>query len=113
MRCGSPNKVHWSAALLGISQRTITIQYQALTPRKPSRKLIPVEVKTLGDWLQIKRIEANLSQAEVAQRMGVGDKHVRAWEHDQLVPTETEWIALSKILPCESGLPRLELGSGR
>jgi len=51
------------------------------------RKLIPVNPKTTGDHLLLKRIEANLSQPEVALQVGVSELTVRAWEHDPSPPT--------------------------
>jgi DNA-binding XRE family transcriptional regulator len=38
---------------------------------------MPVNPKTLGDHLLLKRIEANLSQPEVAQKAGVSERTVR------------------------------------
>jgi DNA-binding transcriptional regulator YiaG len=44
------------------------------------------------------RIEANLSQPEFAVKLGVTELKVRAWEHDKLLPTESQWQALAGIL---------------
>jgi DNA-binding XRE family transcriptional regulator len=40
----------------------------------------------LGDQLHAKRIEANLSQAEVSQKAGVSVRTVRKWEHGIVCP---------------------------
>jgi hypothetical protein len=72
--------------LLGITQRTICIIHQLYGGRFSPRKLIPVNPKTLGDHLLLKRIEANLSQPEAAVRAGVSTRTVWKWEHAMLVP---------------------------
>jgi DNA-binding transcriptional regulator YiaG len=66
--------------------------------RYSPRKLIPVNVKTLGDRLLLKRIEADLSQSEMAQKMGVSVRTVSKWEHGIVCPTEDHWQALRRIL---------------
>jgi DNA-binding transcriptional regulator YiaG len=67
--------------LLGITQRSIMFKYDDSKERNSRRKLIPVNPKTLGDHLLLKRIEANLSQPEVAQLTGVSVRTVRKWEY--------------------------------
>jgi DNA-binding transcriptional regulator YiaG len=62
--------------------------------RFSSRKLIPVNPKTVGDHLLLKRIQANLFQPEVAVKAGVSVRQVMAWEHDQLLPTQDQWQVL-------------------
>jgi DNA-binding transcriptional regulator YiaG len=88
--------------LLGITQRTIRTIYDHSKQRFSPRKLIPVNAKTTGDYLLLKRIEANLSQPEVAVKAGVSERTVRAWEHDHLRPTETQWQASAGILSLDS-----------
>jgi DNA-binding transcriptional regulator YiaG len=73
--------------------------------RLSPRKLIPVNLKTHGDYLLLKRIEANLSQPEVAQKAGVSVRTVRKWEHGIVCPTEGHWKALTDILKLDSPLP--------
>jgi DNA-binding transcriptional regulator YiaG len=70
------------------------------------RKLIPVNPKTLGDHLLLKRIEANLSQPEVAQKAGVSVRTVRKWEHGHACPTEDRWQVLANILCLDSLFPK-------
>ena len=93
-------------ALLGITQRTIRIIHYRSGGKFSPRKLIPVNPKTVGDHLLLKRIKANLSQPEVALNAGVSERMVRAWEHDQLLPTEAEWKVLEAILGLDSTFPK-------
>jgi len=73
--------------------------------RFSARKLIPVNVKSTGDYLLLKRIEANLTQPEVAQMAEVSARTVRKWEHDQAQPTDDHWQALAHILRLDSPSP--------
>lgn len=84
--------------LLGITHRTVLVNFSHFKQRFSPRKLIPVNVKTLGDYLLLKRIEADLSQPELAVKSGATVRKVKAWEHDQNLPTEVEWKLLVKIL---------------
>ena len=74
--------------------------------RFSTRKLIPVYPKTVGDHLFLKRIEANLSQPEVAVKEGVSVRRVKAREYDQSLPTEGQWQVLVDILRLDSIRPK-------
>jgi DNA-binding transcriptional regulator YiaG len=93
-------------ALLGITQRTIRVIHGFSHGRFSPRKLIPVNPKTTGDHLLLKRIAANLSQPEVALKAGVSERTVRAWEHDRLLPTEAQWQVLADILRLDSSFQK-------
>jgi DNA-binding transcriptional regulator YiaG len=60
----------------------------------------------LGDHLLLKRIEADLTQPEVAAKAGVSTRTVRKWEHGQICPTEDHWQALIGILRLDSVFPK-------
>ena len=91
-------------ALLGIAQRTVEVFYGQFKQRFSPRKLIPTEAKSLGDHLLLQRINADLTQPELARKAGVTVRTVKTWEHDAAVPTETEWGALAKILNMDASL---------
>ena len=84
--------------LLGIAQRTVEAFYGHFKQKFSTRKLIPVEAKSLGDHLLLSRVKANLSQPELAVKTCFTVRQIKAWEHDQTTPTETEWQILVKIL---------------
>ncbi len=46
--------------LLGIAHRTLLVKFDHFKQRFSSQKLISVNLKTLSDYLLLKRIEANL-----------------------------------------------------
>ena len=90
------------------SDRALTVaDFGHSKERFSTRKLIPVNPKTLGDHLLLKRIEANLSQPEVAIKAGVSVRKAMAWEHDQIVPTADEWRVLTGILHLDSTFPKI------
>jgi DNA-binding transcriptional regulator YiaG len=91
--------------LLGITQRSVSVKYDGSKEKYSLRKLIPVNPKTLGDHLLLKRIEADLTQPEVAQKAGVSVRTVRKWEHGLTCPTEDHWQVLKQILRLDSTLP--------
>ena len=83
------------------------VKYDDSKERYSRRKLIPVNPKTLGDQLHVKRIEADLSQAEVTQKAGVSVRTVRKWEYGIACPTEDHWQVLNKLIlnldsPCST-----------
>jgi len=83
---------------LVIAQRTVVAVLDYPSQRFSLRKLIPVNVKTLGDQLHLGRIKANLSQSEVAQKLRVSTRTVRKWEHGQSCPAEDHWQVLAHLL---------------
>jgi DNA-binding transcriptional regulator YiaG len=84
--------------LLGITQRAVVVDFDHSKERYSRRKLIPVNPKTLGDHIHLKRIEAGLSQPEVAKKTGVSVRMVRKWEYGLACPNEGHWQALKLIL---------------
>jgi DNA-binding transcriptional regulator YiaG len=60
----------------------------------------------MGDHLLLKRIEADLSQPEVAAKAGISVRTVRKWEHGHACPTEEHWQALIHILRLDSTFPK-------
>jgi DNA-binding transcriptional regulator YiaG len=89
---------------LGNAQRTVEVIYGDFKQRFSTRKLIPTEVKTLGDYLQLKRIKADLSQPELALKTGFTVRKIKTWEHDRIVPTTAEWTVLTPILGLEEAM---------
>jgi len=101
-----PQRQRRLGQLLGITQRTVTTKFDHSKERYSPRKLIPVNAKTVGDHLLLKRIAANLSQPEVAARVGVSVRRVKAWEHDQACPSADEWKILAAILTFDEEFPK-------
>jgi hypothetical protein len=68
-------------ARLGITQRTIRVRviHDLSGGGFSLPKLIPVNHKTTGDHLLLKRIEANLSKPEVALKQWFNDGRSELW----------------------------------
>ncbi len=92
--------------LMGIAQRTVTAQFDHSNERFSPRKLIPVNSKTLGDHLLLKRIKADLTQPELAVKTGVSVRKVKVWEHDRVVPTIVQWQTLTRLLSLDYAYPK-------
>jgi ribosome-binding protein aMBF1 (putative translation factor) len=89
------------AQVLGIAQRKIRVKLDLSNQKFSTRKRFPAIPKTIGDHLMLKRLEADLTQAEVAAKVKVSDKTLREWEYDRSIPTQAQWDALAQILPVE------------
>lgn len=48
----------------------------------------------LGNWIKLKRVERNLTQQEVSQRISVTQSTLSAWERDKLKPNLDQLIVL-------------------
>ena len=92
--------------LLGIAQRTVLVEYEHFKQRFSTRKRIPTEVKTLGDYLLLKRVKADLSQPELAIKTAYTVRRIKMWEHDRLTPNATEWEVLRGVLDLEDAMRR-------
>jgi DNA-binding transcriptional regulator YiaG len=88
--------------LLGIAQRMMVVKFENSKQRYSTRKLIPVNPKTLGDHLLLKRIEADLTQPEVAQTVGISTRIVRKWERGHACPNEGHWLTLVHLLELDA-----------
>jgi ribosome-binding protein aMBF1 (putative translation factor) len=87
--------------LLVIAHRTVLVKFDHFKQRFSPRQPIPVHLETLGDYLLLKRIGADLSQPELAVKSSVTVRKIKAREHDQSLPTDGEWELLAKILNLE------------
>ena len=82
--------------LLGIGQRHIVASRAGISAKRNPRKPFPSTPQTLGDFIQVKRLENGVGQRQLAQNLGVPVTLVRAWESDQVIPTKAELHNLSE-----------------
>lgn len=70
---------------------------------------------TLGQFLREKRIESNLSQNEVGQKLGYHGQFISNWENNKSSPPADVWKKLMKIykIPMEQMLDVLVEDSER
>jgi DNA-binding XRE family transcriptional regulator len=81
--------------LLEITQRTVVAVFDCPSQRFSPRKLIPFNVTPLVTSFHLARIKANLSQPEMAQKLGVSIRTVRKWEHGHACPDQDHWQVLA------------------
>jgi DNA-binding transcriptional regulator YiaG len=77
--------------LLGIAQRQIRINYAQKSRKQQQSKSLPDSIKTIGDWIQVKRQEKNLSPYHLATKMGIATALVRSWENGTSRPDNRQW----------------------
>ena len=87
---------------LSLSPWDGTVGYCTTDNQGCSDTSIPINPKTLGDHLMVKRIKARLTQLEVAGLLDVREGKVSAWEHDLEIPTAVELRALSEVIGLDS-----------
>jgi ribosome-binding protein aMBF1 (putative translation factor) len=83
---------------LGIAQRSIRLEYHANIGNRKRAKALKLSMKTVGDWLKVKRLEKNLTRSHVAAKMGIATHLVCSWESFILKPNSSQLKALSQIL---------------
>jgi ribosome-binding protein aMBF1 (putative translation factor) len=57
-----------------------------------------VSIKSLGDWIQVKRHEKNLTPGHLAAKMGIAAILVRSWENGTVQPDNGQLEILASVL---------------
>ena len=65
-------------ALLGIAQKTILVKYPANIRDQKRTEVLKLNIKTVGDWIKVKRIEKNLMLGQYLN-LGVSDATIEKW----------------------------------
>jgi len=55
-------------------------------------------IKTVGDWIQVKRQAKNLTPYQLAAKMGIATALIHAWEGGTCEPDELQRQILSSFL---------------
>jgi ribosome-binding protein aMBF1 (putative translation factor) len=84
-------------ALLGIAQRQIRIKFSQKTRKPKNYKPLPESIKSLGDWIQVKRREKNLTPGHLAAKMGIATSLVLSWEDGKSQPDRQQMKALESL----------------
>jgi transcriptional regulator with XRE-family HTH domain len=58
----------------------------------------PFPTGTLGDVIRAQRIEAGLTQKQLATASGVPRYWLGRWERDRALPNQAQWVSLGKVL---------------
>ena len=79
-------------ALLGIAQRQIRLKYAQNSRKQQRSKPLPASIQTLGDLIQVKRMEKNLSPGHLAAKMGIATALIRSVTHPVPVVTTSRGV---------------------
>jgi ribosome-binding protein aMBF1 (putative translation factor) len=93
---------------LGIAQRQIRIKFSHKLRKCQRSKPLPTSIKTVGDWIQVKRQEKNLSPSHLAAKMGVATALIRLWENGTAQADSQQLKVLANLLEFDAGIWRIE-----
>ena len=85
-------------ALLGIAQRSISIKYAQKSRNRNQAKALSVNIKTIAEWIKVKRMEKNLTPGHLAAKMGIAMALVRSWESGGSQPDRKQLQGLANYL---------------
>jgi DNA-binding transcriptional regulator YiaG len=83
---------------LTFAQRIIHVANIRKTRLFFHHKPFPLEIKTIGDLLMVRRKQAGFSHKQLAAKTGIRLHWLRRWEFDRAIPSQTEWNTLRKLL---------------
>ena len=89
-------------ALLGIAQRQISIKFSHKLRKLNHAKPLPESIKTVADWIQVKRQEKNLTHSHLAVKMGIATAWVHSWEDGTSQPDSVQMKVLASLLECNT-----------
>jgi ribosome-binding protein aMBF1 (putative translation factor) len=93
---------------LGIAQRQIRLKYAQKSRKQQRSKPLPASIQTIGDLIQVKRIEKNLTSYHLAAKMGIATALVRSWEDGSGQPDIRQLKVLANLLGFDAGIWRIE-----
>jgi ribosome-binding protein aMBF1 (putative translation factor) len=88
---------------LGIAHRSIRIPYVHNLRKRKWFKSLPASIKTLDNWIQVKRQEKNLSPYQLAAKMGIATALAQSWEDGKCEPDQRQRKVLYAVLGSEFG----------
>ena len=84
-------------ALLGIAQRQIHVKFSQKTRKENHAKPLPESIKTVADWIRVKRHEKNLTPGHLAAKMGIATSLVLSWEDGNNQPDGQQMDVLASL----------------
>ena len=84
-------------AQLGIAQRQVSVKYAQKSRKQKLAKALKPKIKTIGDWIQVKRLEKNLTPGHVALKMGIATALVLSWEEGLSQPNQQQIKILEEL----------------
>jgi DNA-binding transcriptional regulator YiaG len=87
---------------LGIAQRQIRVKFSQKMRKQRNSKPLPESIKSLGDWIQVKRHEKNLTPGHLAAKMGIATSLVLSWEDGGSQPDGQQMKVLVSLFGYEA-----------
>ena len=84
-------------AHLTFAQRSIHVSNVKKTRLFYHHRPFPLEIKTIGDLLTVRRKQAELSHKQLAAKSGIRLHWIRRWEFDRAIPSQMEWDSLRRF----------------
>ena len=83
----------------GIAQRQIRTKYAQKSRKSPkTQPPLPTIIKTVGDWIHVKRREKNMTACHLAVKMGIATALTHSWENGTSQPDSRQLEILANIL---------------
>jgi ribosome-binding protein aMBF1 (putative translation factor) len=95
---------------LGIAQRQIRIKYAQKSRKGKQSKPLPTSIKTIGDLIQVKRMEKKLTPGHLAAKMGIATALIRSWEDGTSRPNNQQLKVLASLLGCDVDFDQVKGG---
>jgi hypothetical protein len=83
---------------LTFTQRTVHVVFASKARDSARQKQYPLEIRTIGDLLMVRRKHAGLSRIRLMTKTGIRIPWLRAWEFDLCLPPQRQWDMLRKEL---------------
>jgi DNA-binding transcriptional regulator YiaG len=87
---------------LGFAHCSIRIQFSPKTRKQNHVKPLPDSIQTIGDWIQVKRVEKNLTPYQLGAKMGFASALIRSWESGASQPDDCQLKVLAGLLGCHT-----------
>jgi ribosome-binding protein aMBF1 (putative translation factor) len=83
---------------LGFAYRHISVKFTLKERKQPQLNSLPVRVKTVADWIQVKLRENGMSPFHLGAKMGIATSVVNAWKDGLARPQNRQLREMVTIL---------------
>jgi len=83
---------------LGFAYRHISLKFESKGVSKCEQNRLPARVKTIADWIRVKRDEKRIARYHIALKMGIATPLVGAWESGISRPDAQQMRVLIEML---------------
>jgi ribosome-binding protein aMBF1 (putative translation factor) len=90
---------------LTFTQRTIDVPLATKTEAFSHSKPVSVGLRTIGQLLVESRKKSDLTQKQMAEKVGFPRKWLGRWERDRAIPDQAQWSKLATILALPVAIP--------